>query len=43
MKYDKSFLRKKALLLRKKKYVKTKKFNFSLVFSLIKRRFNKKK
>ena len=43
MKYNKSFLRKKALLLRKKKYARTKKFNFSLVFSLIKRRFNKKK
>ena len=43
MKYDKSFLRKKSLLLRKKNYLKTKKFNFRLVFDLIKKHFSKKK
>ena len=43
MKYDKSFLRKKSLLLRKKNYLKTKKFNFRLVFNLIKKHFSKKK
>ena len=44
MKYfDKSFLRKKSLLLRKKKYLKVKKFNFKLIFNLIKKHFYNKK
>ena len=43
MKYDKIYLRKKSLLKRKKKYSKTKKFNFNLIFSLIRKHFHKKK
>ena len=43
MKYDKAYLRKKFILYRKKKYFKSKKFNFDLVFRLIKKNFNKKK
>ena len=43
MKYDKSFLRKKCLSLRKKKYLTVKKFNFNLIFSLIRKHFHKKK
>ena len=43
MKYTKSFLRKRALLKRKKKYLKTEKFNFNLIFGLIRKHFNKKK
>ncbi len=43
MKYGKSFLRKKSLLERKKKYLTVKKFNFNLIFSLIKKIFHKKK
>ena len=43
MKYDKIYLRKKSLAIRKKKYTKVKNFNFSLVFNLIKKNFNKKK
>ena len=43
MKYGKSFLRKKSLLERKKKYLTVKKFNFNLIFSLIKKIFNKEK
>ena len=43
MKYDKSFLRNQLLLLRKKKYIKAKKFNFNLIFKLIKKHFSKKK
>ena len=43
MKYDKSFLRNKSLLERKKRYFKVKKFNFELVFNLIKKHFGKKK
>ena len=43
MKYDKSFLRKKFLLQRKRKYSKTSKFNFNLIFKLIKKNFFKKK
>ena len=42
MKYDKSFLRKKFLFQRKKKYLKVKKFNFNLIFNLINRHFKKK-
>jgi len=43
MKYDKSFLRKKSLLLRKKKYLTVKKFNYNLIFRLIRKHFNRKK
>ena len=43
MKYDKSYLRKKSILLRKKKYSKIKKFNFNLIFKLISKHFSKKK
>ena len=43
MKYGKSFLRKKSLLERKKKYLTVKKFNFNLIFNLIKKIFNKEK
>ena len=43
MKYDKSFLRNKSLLLRKKKYLTVKKFNYNLIFRLIKKHFHNKK
>ena len=43
MKYDKSFLRNKSLLLRKKKYVTVKKFNYNLIFRLIRKHFHNKK
>ena len=43
MKYDKIYLRSKSLLKRKKKYSKTKKFNFNLIFGLIRKHFHKKK
>ena len=43
MKHDKSFLRNRFLLQRKKKYSKTKKFNFKLIFNLIRKHFHKKK
>ena len=43
MKYDKSFLRKRFLLKRKKKYSSKNKFNFNLIFKLITKHFNKKK
>ncbi len=43
MKYDKIYLRKKHLLQRKKNHFKIKKFNFNLVFELIKKHFYKKK
>ena len=43
MKYDKRYLRKISLLERKKNYLKTKKFNFNLIFKLIKKHFYKKK
>jgi len=43
MKYDKTYLRNKSLLKRKKKYSKTKKFNFNLIFGLIRKHFHKKK
>ena len=43
MKYDKAYLRSKSLLKRKKKYSKTIKFNFNLIFSLIRKHFHKKK
>jgi len=43
MKYDKAYLRNKSLLKRKKKYSKIKKFNFNLIFGLIRKHFHKKK
>ena len=43
MKYDKIYLRKKSLLKRKKKYLKIKKFNFNLIFNLIRKHFPNKK
>ena len=43
MKYDKTYLRKKFLLKRKKKYLSVKKIKFNSIFSLIKKHFNKKK
>ena len=43
MKYDKSFLRKKFLLKRKKNFLLAKKFNFNLLFSIINKHFLKKK
>jgi len=43
MKYDKAYLRKKFLLHRKKKYIKSEKFDFELIFQLIKKYFYKKK
>ena len=43
MKYNKSFLRNKSLLKRRKKYFKIKKFNFNLIFKLIRKHFQKKK
>ena len=43
MKYDKPYLRNKTLLQRKKKYLTVKKFNFNLIFKLIRKHFHKKK
>ena len=43
MKHDKSYLRRKSLLQRKKKYLTANKFNFNLIFSLINKHFNRKK
>ena len=43
MKYDKTYLRNKSLLQRKKKYLTVKKFNFNLIFKLIRKHFHKKK
>ena len=43
MKYDKFYLRNRSLLLRKKKYLTSKKFNYNLIFSLIKKHFYNKK
>ena len=43
MKYDKTYLRNKSLLKRKKKYSKIKKFNFNLIFGLIRKHFHKEK
>ena len=42
MKYDKSYLRKKSLIQRKKKYLTANKFNFNLIFKLIRKHFYKK-
>tara|TARA_B100000579_G_scaffold240220_1_gene196976 strand:- start:536 stop:1096 length:561 start_codon:yes stop_codon:yes gene_type:complete len=43
MKYDKSFLRNESLLKRKRKHFAVKKFNFNLIFNLIKKKYGKKK
>jgi len=43
MKYDKTYLRNRSLLTRKKRYLTTKKFNFNLIFNLIRKHFHKKK
>ena len=43
MKYEKFYLRKKFLLKRKKKYLTAKKFDFKLIFNLIRKHFHKKK
>ena len=43
MKYDKSYLRSRSLILRKKKYITAKKFNFNLIFKLIRKHFFKKR
>ena len=43
MKHDKSYLRNRFLIERKKKYLNFKKFNFSLIFKLIKKHFKNKK
>ena len=43
MKFSKALLRSRALLERKKKHSKVKKFNFNLLFSLIKRNFSNRK
>ena len=43
MKYGKNYLRNKFLLERKKKHLNVKKFNFHLIFNLIKKHFFNKK
>ena len=43
MKFDKSFLRNQFLLQRKKKYFNAKKFNFKIIFNLIRQHFYKRK
>ena len=43
MKYDKLYLRNISLLKRKKKYLTVKKFNFNLIFKVIKKHFANKK
>jgi len=43
MRHDKSFLRNISLLQRKKKYLTVKKFNYNLIFRLIKKHFHSKK
>ena len=43
MKYDKSYLRNIFLLERKKRYLSVEKFDFNLIFKLIKKNFNNKK
>ena len=43
MKYSKSFLRNKLILKRKNRYRSVNKFNFKLIFNLIKKNFSKKK
>ena len=43
MKYDKSYLRKKYILKRKKYYLSKNKFKFDSVFKLIRKHFNKRR
>ena len=43
MKYDKTYLRNKFILKRKRKHLSAKKIKFNSIFSLIKKKFNKKK
>ena len=43
MQHDKSYLRNRFILLRKKRYLSPKKFNFNLIFKLIRKHFNNKK
>tara|TARA_B110000014_G_C19802723_1_gene416910 strand:- start:80 stop:646 length:567 start_codon:yes stop_codon:yes gene_type:complete len=43
MKYDKSYLRNRSLLKRKKRYLTSKNFNFESIFNLIRKHFYKKK
>ena len=43
MKYDKFFLRKKSLSLRKKRHLTVKKFNYNLIFGLMRKHFHSKK
>ena len=43
MKYDKTYLRRKSLIQRKKKHLTSNKFNFNLIFKIIKKHFLKKK
>ena len=43
MKYDKSYLRKSFILQRRKKHSTVKKFNYNLIFKLIKKYFKSKK
>ena len=43
MKYDKSYLRKRSLLARRRKHKSIKKFKFNLIFNLIFKHFFKKK
>jgi len=43
MKYDKFYLRNRFLLIRKNKHFNAKKFNFRLIFNLIRKHFLKKK
>ena len=43
MKYVKSVLRNRFLLQRKKKYLTARKFNYNLIFALIRKHFHKKK
>ncbi len=43
MRSAKVYLRKKYFLTRKRKYLSTKKFNYNLIFKLIRKHFNRKK
>ena len=43
MRHDKLYLRKKSLIQRKKKHFESKKFNFDIIFKLIRKHFSKKK
>ena len=43
MRHDKLYLRKKSLIQRKKKHFESKKFNFNIIFKLIRKHFLKRK